>query len=159
MTLKGSLSDLGGVAGSKRVEGNKEYIYMYFTAAVTAGTPYFVTFDGDEEYNPKNTAAATSTTIYQLVVFPTKTLTAAGWAWAQYKGDAEVLCDGTSQDVAKDDFLEVINAGVALIVDGTSGATTKTTGSVAIAQEAYATNAAGLVNVYLIGERVFCQAT
>lgn len=151
--LAGSINDLGGVAGQIKTSGNKEYIFMYFTAAVTAGVPYVVDYDGDEESNPKNAAPATSTTVYQRVVFPTETTTAAGWQWAQFRGDAEVICNGTD-DIAKDDYLEVINAGVALIKEGT----TKGEGSIAIAQEAFTTNSTGLVNVFLLGNRVFIQA-
>lgn len=147
--LTGSVAELGGVAGQRRFDGNREYIYMYFSAAVTAGTPFVLSYDGDEETNPKGVAPATNTTFQTLIVFPTKTATAAGWQWAQYKGDAEVLVDGTT-DVAKDDFLEVINAGTALIKDATS----RGVGSVAIAQEARTDNSAGLVNVYLIGDPV-----
>lgn len=141
---------LGGVAGAWRENGNKLSVFAYIAANVAVGTPLFLQYDGDEETNPKGTVPATDTAIGQFIIFPTELSTTAGFQWCQVRGDAEVLCDGTN-DIAKDDFLEVINAGVALILDGTS----RTDHSVAIAQEAYTTNAAGLVNVYLFGER--CQ--
>lgn len=151
--LQRDINTLGGVAGARKVEGNREYFFVYVATGIAKGQPRILAFDGDEETNPKDAAPATSTTVYQQVIFPTDT-GANDFQWCQYKGDAYVLVDGTS-DVAKDDFLEVLNAGTALVVDASS----KGTGSIAIAQEARTTNSAGLTYVYLIGDRVFVQAT
>ena len=57
--------------------------------------------------------------------------------------------EGTT-DVAKDDFLEVLNTEDSFKKD----ASTRSTNSVAIAQEAQASNSEVLTNVYLLGERV-----
>jgi len=152
-TIQNDISTLGGVAGAIKTDGNREYIYCYVTASAARGKPYVLTYDGDEATNPK-TAAPSTSAVYQQIVFPVKAQSStAGFAWCQYKGDAYVLVDG-STSVAKDDNLEVITAGVALIVDGTSGATTKTIRSLGIAQEAQATAAATLTYVYLFGEKV-----
>lgn len=152
--LQGDLSTLGGVAGAKKVSGNREYIFAYVPASTPAGTPLYLSFDGDEETNPKGLAPVTSTTVYQTVVFTTVAQVLAGYQWCQVKGDAIILVDGGTADVAKDDFLEVLNAGTALVYD----ATTKGTGSLAIAQEAYTSGTNALKHVYLLGERVFVQA-
>jgi hypothetical protein len=147
------ISTLGGVAGAIKHDGNRSYIYCYVAAASALGKPYVLTYDGDEATNPKTAAPATSA-VYQLIVFPTKLQGAdAGFMWCQFKGDAYVLVDGTSS-VAKDDHLEVITTGVALILDGSTGSTIKTVGSVGIAQEAQATAAPTLTYVYLFGEKV-----
>lgn len=153
--LAGSVSDLGGVAGQIRVEGNRHYIFCYVQASASAGQPLVLSYDGDEETNPKTITPATNATVKALVVFPpTAQGATAGFQFCQFRGDAEVLVDGTT-DVAKDDLLEVIDAGTGLIKDGTA----KTVQSVAIAQEAQATNANTLTNVYLLGELVNVQAS
>ncbi len=146
--LQNDKETLGGVAGAHKVEGNREFVYVYVASGTAKGQPMILAYDGDEETNPKTAAPATNTAFEAFVVFPT----AAGadaFQWCQLRGDAEVLVDGTT-DVAKDDYLEVINAGTALIKDATS----RGVGSVAIAQEALTTNAATLTNVYLLGEAV-----
>lgn len=145
--IKGDAQTLGGVAGAKKWSGNRGYIYAYVAASITAGTPLVLTFDGDEETNPKGATPATNTTVHQLIIFTTVTQGAdAGFMWCQFAGDAKILVDGTT-DVTKDDFLKVINAGVALIKDATS----RGVNSIAIAQEAMTTNAATLTFVYLLG--------
>jgi hypothetical protein len=142
---------LGGVCGSIKKEGNREYVFAYVPASTAVGTPLALTFTGvagTSPTNPSAVAVATSSA-YQLTVFPTVLNTAAGFQWCQYKGDATVLVDGTT-DVAVSDFLEVINAGTSLVKDGTA----RTVNSVAIAQAARTTNSAGLLAVYLLGDRV-----
>jgi hypothetical protein len=118
-------------------------------AAVAAGTPLILTFDGDEEYNPKTTGAPSALAVYQLVVFCPKLIVTAGFYWCQYRGDANILANGTSA-ISKDDFLKLAASGTALVKD----ATTVSTYSVAIAQEANATTTNALTNVYLLGHRV-----
>lgn len=144
-------ADSGGQV--KVEEDGREYIWCYFATA-TKGQLYTLTYDGDEATNPTGSANATST-VYQYLVVATKTSTTAGFQWAQYKGDCDfALVDGTT-DVAKDDFLEVINAGTAMIKDATS----RSALSVAIAREAQTANAATATLVYLIGDRVTNAAT
>jgi hypothetical protein len=151
-TILNDKDTLGGVAGAIKWDGNRAWIYCYVAASVAQGTPLVLTYDGDEESNPK-TAAPANLAVYQLIVFCPELTAAAGFYWCQFRGDAEILVDGTT-NVAKDDFLEVINGGVALIYD----ATTVKVGSVAIAQEARTTDSAGLCNVYLLGFRVIVAA-
>lgn len=145
--------ELGGIAGAIRKEGNREYIFAYCAAAETQGKARVITFDGDVATNPTAAACATSS-VYQLVGIATKTTTAAGFQWYQYKGDAEALVEGTT-DVAKDDFLELLNTEVTMKKDGAS----RTVNSIAIAQEAQAANSDVLTNVYLIGDRVIIAAS
>lgn len=151
--LQRDSSTLGGVAGARKVEGNREFLYAYCAAAETIGTVRVITYDGDEEYNPTAGTPATSS-VYQIIGVATKTTTEAGFQWYQVKGDAEALVEGTT-DVAKDDFLEVLNTETSFKKDATS----RSTNSVAIAQEAQTSNSSVLTNVYLLGERVIIAAS
>ena len=153
--IAGSGEDLGGVYGQRTLEeGNREYVFCQVPASTPAGTPLKLSYDGDEESNPKGAVPSTDASVKHLIVFnPTLVGSSAEFQKCQYRGDADILVDGTT-DVAKDDFLEVINAGTGLIKDGT----TKTVQSVAIAQEALTTNANTKTNVYLLGEMVNIQA-
>lgn len=152
--LSQSTADAGGVAGAMKREGNKEFIYAYCAAAETRGKVRVITFDGDEETNPTAAAPATETTVYQTVGVATVSTTAAGFLWYQIKGDCEALVEGTT-DVAKDDFLEVLNGETSFKKDGTS----RTVNSVAIAREAQASNSSVLTDVYLLGDRVNIAAS
>ncbi len=151
--IQSDVNTLGGVCGAIKVEGNREFIYAYCAGAETRGNVRVITFDGDEETNPTAATPATST-VYQRVVVATQTTTAAGFQWYQYKGDAEALVEGTT-DVAKDDFLEVLNTETSFKKDASS----RSTNSVAIAQEAQAANSAVLTNIYLLGERSLVAAS
>lgn len=151
--LQNDTSTLGGVAGARKVDGNREFIYAYCAAAETVGKVRVITFDGDEETNPTAAEPATSS-VYQIVGVATKTTTAAGFQWYQIRGDAEALVEGTT-DVAKDDFLEVLNAETSFKKDAAS----RSTNSAAIAQEAQASNSSVLTNVYLFGERLLIAAS
>lgn len=147
--LMKDVNTLGGVAGGRYKQGNQEFIFAYVPASSLAGQPLVLSFTGVVTTNPSAVAPATSS-VYQLVVFPTAAQgSTAGFQWCQFRGDATVLVDGTT-DVAVSDFLKVANAGTALIKDATSKGTT----SIAIAQAARTTNSAGLLAVYLLGERV-----
>lgn len=145
--LQADKDTLGGVAGAIKKDGNREYVYAYVSASTAVGTPLVLTFDGATATNPKTAAPATSS-VYQMVVFTTVLSSTAGFQWCQYKGDATVLVDGTT-DVAQSDFLKVSNGGTALVKDGTIATT-----SIAISQVAYTTNSAALKAVYLLGVRV-----
>lgn len=150
--LTGSIADLGGVAGQIRHEGNRIYIYAYCAGAETRGNVRVISYDGDEETNPTAGTPATSS-VYQKIGVAMKTTSAAGFLWYQLQGDAEALVEGTT-DVAKDDFLEVLNGEVSFKKDSA----TRSTNSVGIAQEAQTTNSAVLTNIYLTGERVIVAA-
>lgn len=152
--LSGSTSDLGGIAGARRIEGNREYIFAYCAAAETVGKVRVITFDGDEETNPTAGTPATETGVYQQIGVATKTTSAAGFLWYQIKGDCEALVEGTT-NVAKDDFLEVLTTETSFKKDGAS----ITTNAVAIAQEAQESNSSVLTNVYLLGVRTFVAAS
>lgn len=141
--------------GGQIVRRGKQVLqYLYVPANTVQGEVLVKAFDGDEEYCPKAVAAATSS-VYQHVVVATEDQGAtAGFQWCVIEGECQALVDGTT-DVAKDDFLEVLNTA-----DGfTKDATTRSTNSAAIARAAQATDSDVLTYVYLTGERVLVAAS
>jgi hypothetical protein len=147
--LKGSISDLGGVLGSTKQEGNRVYMYVYTADDVAQGEVGVISYDGDEEYNPTFGTPATETSKQIIAVAPKVVDVSEDgyYFWAQIKGDCEALVEGTT-DVAKDNFLEVLNGTSYFVQDATS----RSDNSAAIAQEAQATNSSVLTNVYLFGD-------
>ena len=143
-----------GLQGSRKRVGVNEFVYVQFPATTAAGRPMVVTYDGDEEVMVKGVAAATAAFYQEIAVTPRLAGAAAEFMWCQVKGMGKMLVDGTT-DVAKDDYLEVLNTGTAAVKDGA----TRTVNSVAIACEAQATNANTLTLVQLLGDRVIIAAT
>lgn len=139
--------------GAIRSQGGNEYIYVYLNEAKLKGEFQLIAVDGDEETNPK-TADVATLAVYQKIGVVLEAATAAGWAWVQTKGYCKALVNGTT-DVAKDDYLEVLNTAVSAVKD----ATARSVNSVAIACESQTTDAATLTDVYLIGDRVIVAAT
>lgn len=145
--LRRDASTLGGVAGAHKTEGNKEFFFCYVATGVSAGQPRVMTFSSTTTAQPVASAPATITAYQQYVVFP-MIAGAADYQWCQFKGDASVLVNGTT-DVAAGDFLKLINGGTSLIKD----AATRSADSCAISQVAYTTDSAALTAVYILGER------
>jgi len=149
--LQNDINTLGGVLGAIKNDGNRRFIYAYVSADVSAGQVGVISFDGDELNNPTFGTPATLA-VYQYIAVAPKALDVSEdgyYMWFQIKGDAEALVEGTT-DVAKDDFLEVLNGETSFKKDHA----TRSINSVCIAQEAQASNADVLTNVYLLGERV-----
>ncbi len=146
--------DGSGAQGARKRQGSREWIYMQVPANTPAGTPLVVTHDGDEEVMVKGVAPATLAVYQEVAVTPRLAGASAEFMWCQTKGICQVLCNGTT-DIAKDDYLELLNAGTALVKDGT----VRSTNSVAIACESYtgATNA--LTSVQLLGAPAMIAAT
>jgi hypothetical protein len=142
-----------GLLGARKRIGKNEYVYCYIPAAKAKGEFQVISHDGDEEYSPKVGDAATLA-VYQEVGVILETHTVAGYAWVQVAGVCEALVDGTT-DVAKDDYLEVLNGAVNAVKDGTA----RSVNSVAIAREAQATDEGTLTDVELLGGRVIVAAT
>lgn len=138
-----------GTQGARKKVGVNEYIYCQFPATTAAGTPMVVTYDGDEEVMVKGVAAATLAVYQEIVICPELVGSAAEFKWGQTKGIASVLVNGTT-DIAKDDYLEVINGADNLVYDST----VRSVNSVAIACEAYTDSTDALKTVQLLGDRV-----
>lgn len=154
-----------GVPGQEvQWQDGRKFIYAYFDAGTLSpataarGSVLVVSYDtGSNKRHPIMIGVATSA-IYRKVGVAMAAITAAGWYWFQTAGDAQVLCDGTPTDITVGLFLECLNNTDSLIVDGSPG-TTRSVLSIAVAKEAYATNAEAVKNVWLIGDRVNFSAT
>lgn len=146
-------TDGTGLQGARKSNGMNEYLYAYVPASSVKGEVYVVTFDGDEETCPKLVAAATLA-VYQEYAVVLADQTAAGFAWVQTKGKANVLVEGTT-DVAKDDFLELLNTEKSAKKD----AATRSVNSFAIACAAQTTNSAVLTECILLGGTQICAAS
>lgn len=143
-----------GKQGSRKRVGVNEYIYMQFPATTAKGRPMVVTYDGDEEVMVKGVAAATLAVYQEIAVCPKLIGSAAEFAWGQVRGICSALVNGTS-DVAKDDYLEIVNGADNFIIDST----VRSTNSVAIACEAYTASTDALKTVQLLGDRVLIAAS
>lgn len=143
-----------GAQGSRRMQGANEFLYAYVPASALRGEVYVVTYDGDEETCPKLVTAATLAVYQEYAVVLADQGSAAGFAWVQTKGHAYVLVEGTT-DVAKDDYLELLNTEKSAKKD----AATRSTNSFAIACAAQADNSAVLTEVQLLGGTQICAAS
>ena len=132
------------IAGQETVQGKTKFQFLSVPASTVKGEILVKSFDGD---NPVAVAAATATFRQVVVVATVDQGATAGFQWCVVEGECEALVDGTA-DVAKGDFLEVLNGDDGLTLDGAG----RTARSVAVAEEAQATDADTLTSVYLIGE-------
>lgn len=154
LTRDKSVEDGTGVLGSRKKVGVNEYIFLNVPATTAAGRPMVVTYDGDEATLVKGVAPATSSVYQEIAIVPRLIGSAAEDVWCQTRGICEALLDGTT-DIAKDDYLEVLNTDTALSKD----ATTRSVYSVAIATEAYTDTPDALYTVMLLGDRVQIAAS
>lgn len=125
------------------------YRYIQATAALTKNVPYVLV----EKADTIGTASAATSTVPKMIGIPQVAIAKDYYGFVAVKG----LCKAATGIQAKGDTLEVINSGVTLIVDGSSGSPAETAGTVAISAEAAA--AAGTVLVNLLGKRVTIAAS
>lgn len=143
-----------GSQGARKTVGKNEFLYAYVPANALEGEVYVVTHDGDEETCPKLVTAATLAVYQEYAVVINDQGASAGFAWVQTKGHANVLVEGTT-DVAKDDYLELLNAEKSAKKDATS----RSVNSFAIACAAQAANSAVLTECELLGGTQICAAS
>lgn len=129
---------------------NRLLAYNATGGALVAGSCYVLSYDGDEEQNPKVIVAAAVATSQRHLCVATAATADATIDWVVVEGYYSVNVDGTT-DIAKDDFLKLAPAtdADALIKDGAL----ETISSVAIAREAFTTDANARKLVYIIGAR------
>jgi hypothetical protein len=101
-------------------------------AAAVVGRPYVITFDGNEEQQPKASTPATAAAD-QYVVVAVTAVPDQTWGWYACAGYVNAQVDGDATDVSVGDFLTVTNAIPTAFTDNT---TARTTDSFAIACEA-----------------------
>lgn len=125
------------------------YKYIQATAALTANVPYVLV----EKADTIGTASAATSAVAKMIGIPQVAIAKDAYGFVAVKG----LCKAATGIQAKGDTLEVINSGVTLIVDGSSGSPAETANTVAISAEAAA--AAATVTVNLLGKRVAIAAS
>ena len=133
----------------------REFISAYNCVGSDLVKGQVITIDYDQTYHCKAIAnATTGSEVYKLTGAPqTPVSTGALW-WFQIGGKGKALVDGTAEDVAAGEALEVLNTGTAFIKAG--AARELATG--AIAGEAQAANSAVLIDVEFIPERHSIEA-
>lgn len=143
-----------GMLGARIRQGRNEFLWAVVPANALKGEVYVVTYDGDEETCPQLVAAATLAVYQEYAVVLANQGATAGVAKVQTKGHAFVLVEGTT-DVAKDDYLELLNTEKSAKKD----ATARSVNSFAIACAAQASNSAVLTEVELLGATQICAAS
>lgn len=133
-------------------------IYAKAHAALTAFVPYAIhpsyndedlDQDGsDDDDGIAVTAAPATLAVGHYIGVPQKDYDSGDIAKLVIGGAGQVKVG--AEAVVQGDYLEVINAGVVANVDGTSGSTTRTVNSFAMAAQANA-SAAATINVQFIG--------
>lgn len=134
-----------GTPGVKFTDADgKVIVPLYCTQAVTKGRPYVMSYSGT--YGPQATTPATEVTHHKNeIVIALETAAINTIALFQIGGPVEEAYVYTA---AVGDHLEVLNAGTYLVVDGTSGSTTRSIKSTAICMEANALTSAALVKIW-----------
>lgn len=126
-------------------------LYNGTGAAMVAGRVYRISFDGDEETNPKAVAVVTLANVYQHVCVALEATADAAWGWFAIQGYVDAFCNGDATDIAKDDFLTCNDAtDDDAFIDDT---TTRTVNSMAIACADETDATPSLTKVYLLGDR------
>lgn len=125
------------------------YKYIQATANLTKNVPYVLV----EKADTIGTASAATSEVAKVIGIPQVDIAKDYYGFVAVKG----LCKAATGIQAKGDTLEVINSGVTLIVDGSSGSPAETAGTVAISAQTAA--AAGTVLVNLLGKRVTIAAS
>ena len=143
-----------GAYGARKWAGDNEFVYLYVAGSTPEGAPKIISHDGDEEYMVKTAAPATLAVYQEVAVVPKLQGATGSGQWCQVRGICQVLTDGGT-DIAKDDYLELLNAETALVKEGAA----RTVNSVAIACEAQAESADTLTSVNLLGDRVIIAAS
>ena len=126
-----------------------KYKYIKAASALTAFQPYVLVNDADGI----TTAAPATSTVGKLIGIPQVAIASGSYGWVAIGG----LCQAKVGAAAKGDALEVLNAGTNLVVDGTTGATTETANTVAVACETTTTAATAVTA--LIDKRVAIAAS
>lgn len=148
----GTIVDVDYKNGVRWTEGVNEFLTAKSHDALTIGQPVVI----DNTITGPATAAPAALAVYQYVAVVCETATAADeWVKVQIKGFCEANVDGDTSDVTADDYLEVIAAGTAFVLDH---ATARSTNSVARAIDGN-TGAAAVSSIYLLGDRVIVAAS
>ena len=133
----------------------KKFIYVKSHAGLTLYQPYVLGKSSTAGSEYITAAPATLASPGQKVVIPQVAFTSGYYGFVLFEGDGSVLM--TAETYAVGDFLQVLNAGTALVVDGTTGSTVELVNSTAICKEAGTTAVAR--KCYLFGTKAVTAAT
>ena len=143
-------TDTDGVRGS----GISKQVYLYNStgSALVKGAAYIVGYDGDEETNPMVFAYSGAITLDREFVIATSAVPAASFGWFVYAGYANVVLDGGTTDIAKDDYVKMTTA-VSNSYPSSDGTATYSADSLGIATAAQtaAASITSFTKVFLIG--------
>lgn len=130
-----------------------EYIYVKASGALTQFQPYQVSVSNTVN-GEVTTKAPVSTLSGATIVVPQVAVSLDFYCFVQYKGIATVL---TTDTVAPGDYVEVIDAGTGLLLDGgTTGNTVEGEQSVGVASTA---TDAGSASIVLSGNKLRVAST
>ena len=144
-------------AGLMVQQEGKTYVSIFNTgpsAALTAYQPYQFQYKSTALKHVDVKVPATLANAVNIIGVPQAAIADDAFGWVQIYGEAECLVDGTT-DVAAGEYLEVINAGVAAIKEGTA----ISKGSFAVAIDAVTADAATQATVFLTGLQVEIAAS
>tara|TARA_R110000824_G_scaffold292942_3_gene481365 strand:+ start:944 stop:1468 length:525 start_codon:yes stop_codon:yes gene_type:complete len=132
----------------------KTFIYTKAHAALALGQPIVLIEGSGGDAELVTVAPATSADGQgELLGFPLAAITSGHYFFAQVTG----VITAAAGTVAAGDHVEVLNAGTTLVVDGTSGSTTRSVRSIGIAKTATAT---GTITLSVMpGRRVHIAAS
>ena len=136
-------------------KARKVFKYVKSHAALTAYQPYVISASGTVGSEIITAAPATLAAPGLLVCIPQVVIASGYYGFVLIEGEGKVLM--TAQTYAAGDFLRLINAGTALLVEGTSGSTVQLVSSSAICKETGTTAVAR--KVYLLGDKAILAAT
>lgn len=125
------------------------YKYIKASAALTKNVPYVLV----EKADTIGTASPATSTVGKIIGIPQVAIASGSYGFVAIQGPCKAVCGA----IAKGDTMEVLNAGVSLTVDGSTGSPAETAGTVAIAAETSANG--GTIAVNLLGKRVTVAAS
>lgn len=142
-------------ADARNGGAEKTYIYVKAHAGLTAYKPYVLAIGAVAGAEKVTKAPATLAAPGSIVAVPQVAFTSGYYGFVQIKGDATVLMKAETYAVG--DHLQILNAGVTLVVDGTSSSTVESINTCAISKATGTTAVAQ--PVYLKGEMAVIAAT
>jgi hypothetical protein len=109
------------------------FLYVKAHAGLSLGQPIQIIEGSGGDAELVTVAVATNTTGQgALIGFPLATITSGHYFFAQITG----VITAAAGTVAAGDYVEVLNGGTTVVVDGTSGSTTRSEKSIGIAKSA-----------------------
>lgn len=117
-------------------------VYNATGGPLVANACYVIAYSGTEDQSPQVIVAAAVASVRRRLAVATEAAAAGAYTWVVIQGNYPVRCDGTT-DIAAGEFLKLAPGtdADALIRDGAA----LTEASVAVAREAFTTNANGNV--------------